>query len=174
MTDDIAAYRFSGISGTSYPYFDTLNLMSYPADIPAKDVIDAICDAVADGDSRRKACAKNGVDEGNFRRWCRQNEPMMTQYTRACEERAHTWAEEFMEVADDGSNDWMESNDPENPGWRENGEAIRRSALRIDARKWMMARILPKQFGDKQQHEHSGKITLESLVTGTHEPTERS
>jgi hypothetical protein len=35
--------------------------------------------------------------------------------------------DELLEIADDATNDWIERNDPDNPGWRVNGEPIQRS-----------------------------------------------
>lgn len=65
-------------------------------------------------------------------------------------------ADELLEIADDGQNDWMLRNSPDNPGWRENGEAMRRSQLRIETRKWVAARLLPKRWGDKTVTEITG------------------
>lgn len=59
-------------------------------------------------------------------------------------------AEEILEIADDGTNDWMMRQG-------ENGvalepivdhEHISRSKLRVDARKWLMAKMQPKKYGD--------------------------
>ena len=35
-----------------------------------------------------------------------------------------------------------------------------RSRLQIDARKWLLSKMLPKKYGDKQQLEHSGSISI--------------
>ena len=43
-------------------------------------------------------------------------------------------------------------------GWRENGEALRRSQIRIDARKWMASKLKPKKYGVKIGLNHSGQI----------------
>jgi len=54
-------------------------------------------------------------------------------------------------------------------GWRENGEAIRRSQIRIDARKWKASKLRPKVYGDKLQTELSGdpdKPVAIAVVTG--------
>jgi hypothetical protein len=56
-------------------------------------------------------------------------------------------------------------------GWQENGEALRRSALRIDARKWMLGKMKPKVYGDKVTTEHSGPgggdIIIRATIGGT-------
>lgn len=65
-------------------------------------------------------------------------------------------ADELLEVADDARNDWMERQD-DNGGnsWQVNGEHIQRSRLRVDTRKWMLSKALPKVFGDKVTQEHT-------------------
>lgn len=77
-------------------------------------------------------------------------------------------AEEILDIADDGTNDWMEKKDDEDNciGWRENGEAVQRSKLRVDTRKWLMSKLAPKKYGEKQEIKHSGSIGLEALVAG--------
>ncbi len=76
-------------------------------------------------------------------------------YTHARDAQADALFDETLEIADDGRNDWMERHNEEGEaiGWRENGEAIRRSQLRIDTRKWIAAKLRPKKYGDKQQIE---------------------
>lgn len=78
------------------------------------------------------------------------------QYARAREMQAHSLADDVSEISDNGSNDWMERNDPDNPGWQANGEHLQRSRLRFDARRWAASKILPKVYGDKIQQEHTG------------------
>lgn len=55
------------------------------------------------------------------------------------------WAEEQLDIADDGQNDWMERNGAEVV----NGEHIQRSRLRIDTRKWLLSKLAAKKYGDK-------------------------
>lgn len=58
-------------------------------------------------------------------------------------------ADDVVEISDDGKNDWMQSNDPDNPGYRLNGEHQARSRLRVDTRKWYLSKLAPKRYGDK-------------------------
>lgn len=73
------------------------------------------------------------------------------QYARACEDRADAMAEDLLDIADDATNDYMEVEDKEGNvvGYKVNGEAILRSKLRSDNRKWLMARMKPKKYGEK-------------------------
>lgn len=84
------------------------------------------------------------------------------QYARAKQAGIESMAEELLDIADDGSNDWMERKDAdgENIGWQFNGEAARRSQIRIDTRKWLLSKLAPKKYGDKVEHEHKGGVTL--------------
>jgi hypothetical protein len=84
-------------------------------------------------------------------RWLGVHEAFRDQYARAREAQADTLADEMLDIADDGDNDWMErkGEDGQSLGWRENGEAIGRSKLRLDTRKWIASKLKPKKYGDK-------------------------
>jgi hypothetical protein len=83
-----------------------------------------------------------------------------TKYALAREAQADAFFDDMLEIADDGSNDWMEKHDADggNIGWRENGEAIRRSDLRIKTRQWMAAKLQPKKYGEKLDLNVSGSL----------------
>lgn len=118
-----------------------------------------LLERIADGESLRAICTADDMPHrATVFRWLSQNEEFRDQYARAREEQADALFDELLEIADDGSNDWMErkNRDDQSIGWVENGEALRRSALRIEARKWMASKLLPKKYGDKTQMEVSG------------------
>lgn len=123
------------------------------------DVAAAILERMADGESLRTICADDGMpNRSTVFRWLSQFPDFRDQYAHAREEQADALFDELLEIADDGSNDWMErkNKDDQSLGWVENGEALRRSALRIEARKWMASKLLPKKYGDRTQMEVSG------------------
>jgi hypothetical protein len=64
-------------------------------------------------------------------------------------EQADVLFDEIIEIADNSRNDWMLKNDPGNPGWIENGENIQRSKMRIEARKYVAARLRPRLYGER-------------------------
>lgn len=132
----------------------------------SKKLAEDICLLLAEGESLRSICsAKNMPDKKTVLRWLARDEEFRSQYTRAKEAGAEAIAEELFDIADDGSNDWMERLDAEGDavGWQLNGEHVRRSQLRIDTRKWYLSKIMPKKYGDKQQVEHSGNLNLSKL-----------
>jgi hypothetical protein len=88
--------------------------------------------------------------ESTVRAWALEDrDGFSTQYTKAREIGYQSMADELMEIADDGRNDWMERRGEEDAGWQANGEHIQRSRLRVDTRKWMLSKVLPKIYGDK-------------------------
>lgn len=88
--------------------------------------------------------------------WLRTHSEFSEQYAKAKAEAADALVEEILDISDDGSNDWMASNDPENAGYRTNGEAIQRSRLRVDTRKWIASKLKPKKYGDRVTQEVTG------------------
>ena len=94
------------------------------------------------------------------------NETFRDQYARAKAAGIDTLAEDIVDIADDGTNDWIERlKDGAPAGYEFNGEAARRSQIRIDARKWLLSKLAPKKYGDKVDHEHTGSIQHSIRVT---------
>ncbi len=128
------------------------------------DVADLIIERMADGQSLREICCDEGMP--SFRtvlNWVNSNPEFGAAYALAQDLRASALFDDLLGIADDGRNDWMEKHDDKSGhfiGWRENGEAIRRSALRVDARKWVLARMAPKRYGDKQVIESTSEVTV--------------
>jgi hypothetical protein len=89
-------------------------------------------------------------------RWLAAHKEFRDQYASAREAQADYYAEEIIEIADDGSNDWMERKRGDETIEVENHEVIGRSRLRVDTRKWLMARMAPKKYGERVMQEVSG------------------
>jgi hypothetical protein len=119
-----------------------------------------ICARLAEGESLRAICASDNMPhESTVRSWAIDPEhPISTHYRAAREIGYHKMAEEMLEISDDGSNDWMERNygDDKPAGWVANGEHVSRSKLRVETRKWILSKALPKIYGDKITAEHTG------------------
>lgn len=118
-----------------------------------------ICKRLADGESLRSICAADEMPaESTVRLWALEDrEGFSAQYASAREIGYHALAEDLLDIADDARNDWMERRGEEDAGWVANGEHIQRSKLRIDTRKWMLSKVLPKFYGDKITQEHVGE-----------------
>ena len=117
-----------------------------------------ICSRISDGISLRTICKADDMPcTATIFIWFGKHPDFVEQYTRACEARAEAIFEESLEIADDGTNDWMASNKPDNAGYIANGEHIQRSRLRVETRKWFVAKLNPKKYGDRVQQEITGK-----------------
>lgn len=100
--------------------------------------------------------------------WLIDYDSFSDQYARAKKQGMEAWSEEILDIADDGSNDWMETNDPDNLAYRINGEAINRSKLRVDTRKWLMSKLAPKKYGDALDLTSGGeKLKVLPMYGGT-------
>jgi hypothetical protein len=90
-------------------------------------------------------------------RWLAQHEEFRRMYAAAREAQADYLAEELLEIADDARNDWVERRREDGTIVTVlNGEHIQRSRVRIDTRKWLLAKLQPKRYGDVQQTQLSG------------------
>ena len=123
-----------------------------------QELADQICEQLADGLSLRSVClAEDMPDKSTVFRWLRTHDEFRDQYERAKAESADALIDEMLDIADDGSNDWMKrSGKDEEDYWVVNGEHVQRSRLRLDARKWIASKLKPKKYGDKTTTEVTG------------------
>lgn len=82
-------------------------------------------------------------------------------YANAKRAQAEFLAAEILEISDESSNDYKETEDG-----REvfNGEAVARSRLRVDTRKWLAAKLLPRLYGERIQSEQIVTIKHEDAL----------
>ena len=92
-----------------------------------EELAEIICLRLAEGESLRSVCRDEGMPSKQaVLRWLARNDSFRAQYVRAKEEGAEAIAEELFDIADDGSNDWMEKldKDGEAIGYQLNGALI--------------------------------------------------
>jgi hypothetical protein len=119
-----------------------------------------ICERLAAGEPLRAICRDTGMPaEATVRLWGHDAKHVFSaQYARARELGFWAMADEMLEIADDARNDWMEKTTKSGKTITVlNEEAISRSRLRIDARKWLISKALPKDFGERLAAEISGR-----------------
>lgn len=125
-----------------------------------QDLADLICERAAMGMSARRNMTPEDMPAlSTFFKWLREHEDFSQQYARAKEEATEAMSEDLLDIADDGSNDYMEDEymKGKTPGWALNGENIQRSKLRVDTRRWLMAKMKPRKYGDKLDLSTNGK-----------------
>lgn len=123
-----------------------------------------ICAQLAEGKSLRTVCLKNTMpDKSTIFRWLSlSNEEewakdFRDQYARAKQEASDAMADELLDIVDDGSNDWMEVHMGGYTKTVVDQEAVQRSKLRAETRKWLMSKMKPKKYGDKLDLTSDGK-----------------
>ena len=122
-----------------------------------EEIASVICGRMANGESLRSVCRDEAMPAlSTVFLWVSKHKAFSEQYTKAMAARADAWFEDIVDIADDSSNDYIETEE----GERFNSEHVNRSRLRIDARKWMIARMLPKKYGDNKVGA-SSEIDLE-------------
>lgn len=104
--------------------------------------IDRVCERIAECESLTLIAESVGVSKGTLITWLAG---YPDQYARAREAQADKFAEEIIQIADDGQNDTYLTED----GPATNHDVIARSRLRVDARKWLASKMAPKKYGDK-------------------------
>jgi hypothetical protein len=131
------------------------------------ETANAICTLIVDGMSLRSICKRDGFpDVSTVYRWLANHEDFCEQYARAKEDQADTLADDIIDIADDGSNDYVTKT-------REDGSTyetvdydhIARSRLRVDSRKWIAAKLKPKKYGEKIEHSGTVGVSLSELIT---------
>lgn len=102
-------------------------------------LFDRICERIADGGSLRSICdGKKGLpDRATFNRWRKQKPELQQRYDAACIEREEAIFDDIQFIADT-------ARDPQ------------KARNQIDARKWRLARMNRKKYGDKVSQEVSG------------------
>lgn len=119
-----------------------------------------ICERIASGDSLRTICKDEGFpSKSTVLKWIFQdnNKEFSDQYDKARGIQAELLADEIFDIADDGQNDWMEKTYSDGSVYTTlNAEAIGRSRLRVDSRKWYLSKVLPKVYGEKIEHSGPG------------------
>lgn len=114
---------------------------------------DLICERLAKPESLRSICEDETMPgKTTVLRWLRQHDEFRNQYARAREDQADAFADEILEIADDGSRDYttrQDANDDDFPVV--DHDHIQRSKLRVETRKWLMGKMAPKKYGDRLQ-----------------------
>lgn len=101
-------------------------------------------------------------DKMTINRWRHRVPEFRAQYAMAKLEQADILAEECLEISDDDSFDIKLDKDGNEVC---NTEFIARSRLRVDTRKWLASKLLPKQYGQHAEEQKTDdKSVIEMLI----------
>lgn len=130
--------------------------MGRPSDF-TQAVADAICERIADGHSLRTIClAPEMPSRATIFRWLAADEAFRDQYTRACEVRHEELFDQMLEIADTpqaGTKSVSKATGLEIT----EADMIEHRRLQVETRKWALAKMAPKKYGDKIDLNHGGQ-----------------
>jgi terminase small subunit-like protein len=115
-----------------------------------QELADKICRIVATStDGIRKICRLNPGFPSHtvVHEWRLDYPAFADQYATAKRNQAELLAEEIMDISNDDSQDLMHTE----TGTKFNSEFVARSRLKVDSRKWIACKLLPKIYGDKSE-----------------------
>ena len=109
-----------------------------------------ICARIAEGESLRAICREDEMPViSTVLKWCFDFPEFSEQYTKAREIQADVIFEQLFEIADEMP---LMDTYNEKTGYSEtkiDNAGINRNRLRVDTRKWILARMNSKKYGDK-------------------------
>lgn len=94
---------------------------------------------IAKGRSVASVCQDDDMPHrATIYEWLAQNGDFSDRYARASEQRADHYFDEMLDIADKAL-----------------PEDVQKAKLQIDTRKWVLARMNPKKYSDKQQDDNT-------------------
>lgn len=127
---------------------------------------------IAQGKSVRSICRMEGMpDPSTIYYWILHYPEFKELYLKAKEDQADALAEDMLDIADDGTNDWMAQRAADGSiTLVADKEHIQRSRLRIDTRKWLASKLKAKKYGDsamvKMADADGNKLIIETSIRG--------
>lgn len=107
------------------------------------ELAEEICEHVANGGFVSQLQKKGLPSHTTISRWLNENEEFSAMFARAREQRAETFADQIVEIAD-------------------TEEDAAKARVRVDARKFVASKLLPRTYGDKQE------VTVNQTVSLAH------
>ena len=127
-----------------------------------QDTADAICARLAEGVSLRSVCAGDDMPSvGTFLLWVSKRPELAEQYALARALCLDAMAEDMLNIAD--TTEMGEKTVEKATGTETTtGDMVEHRRLRIETRKWLMAKMAPKKYGDKI--ELGGSLDVNSKI----------
>ena len=120
--------------------------------IYSQELAATICDRLIYGEGLRAICRDDAMPSiSTVIDWIKNKDDFSAQYAKARELQAELLLDEILEIADDSSQDTIDTAN----GKIANTEFIARSRLRVDTRKWAMGKM-SRKFNDKIIQEVTG------------------
>ena len=128
-------------------------------------VAEEVCVRLMEGRTLRSICEDQDIPSKNVvYRWLAADPVFKDAYARAREFQMLAWADDVVEIADDTSADYYDRDTKDGGTERVvDQEAIARSRLKVDARKWLMSKLSPRLFADKVEVDLHATVKVEDM-----------
>ena len=116
------------------------------------DVAEAIIDAIATSSLGLGSVIKElglTVRPSTFYRWLQKSDELRERYARARADQAQVMAEEIAQIADNTERGEIITLKADGTQEIKSADMIEHRKLRIESRKWLAAKLIPKVYGDK-------------------------
>ena len=133
--------------------------------IRTDELVETVLAGIADGVPLRQLCRIHGFSKSSWYRWMEEDaadesiasdDKLAGRFARARIDGFDAIAEETLEIADDGTNDWIERENKDGSTYTAlDGEHVQRSKLRVETRLKLLAKWDPKRYGDRVDHTSS-------------------
>lgn len=114
------------------------------------ELANEICRRIMNGESLRNICLDDKMpDRSTVHKWLSENDIFSDQYARAKDTQADTLADDIVAISDEAKD-------------RDSAAAAK---VRVDARKWVAAKLKPKKYGDKLDLDANltGNLTIQTV-----------
>jgi hypothetical protein len=122
---------------------------------------DRICKLLAAGKTLSGICRDDDMPAASTVCGWALNAPFSEQYARAREIGYMLMADQIIDISDESEGDTYKDS---NGAIRTDQEVVGRARLRVDTRKWLLSKCLPKIYGDRQHIEMSGSLGIGELL----------
>lgn len=136
-----------------------VKLGTMPAAYP-QEIRDEVLERVAAGESLVTICKSDGMPKLTaVFGWLAADKEYADKYARAKSLCLEAWAEETIHIANTPVQGVTRTVKADGGVEEKTADMIEHRRLQIETRKWMLAKLAPKKYGDKQHIEHSGGFT---------------
>ncbi len=120
-----------------------------------ESIMSDVCDRLSAGGSLQGACRE--IEDAKFQTildWVDKYPELAGQYAQARARGYQLLSDEIIAISDETEVEARYQN--EDVKLVLDATAVARNRLRVDTRKWMLSKMLPKVYGDKVTQEHTG------------------
>jgi hypothetical protein len=127
-----------------------------------QDQVDSVLESLKTGLSLRKSCEAVSLAPSTFLGWIDADSSLGEQYARARQAGYSLLADELIAIADE--KDVEVRYDGEDVKLDLSSTGVARNRLRVDTRKWMLSKMLPKIYGEKLETTVKGELKVVSAT----------